>query len=189
MDRAIDERFEPLRGTPILDRVFYTASALGEFGAIWVLLGLLRSLRGSESDRRAGRRTVVGSVIESLTVNIGIKSLFLRRRPVQARHHPYRLREPRTSSFPSGHATAAFCAATLLSEDDPLAPAYYTLAAVVAASRVYVQIHHASDVIGGIAIGIALGRLGRALAPLPRPGEPTDRELPRPPLTSLHRPG
>ena len=46
---------------------------------------------------------------------------------------------------------------------------YYALAAIVATSRVYVRIHHASDVVGGIPIGIVLGRLGRRLMPLPAP--------------------
>jgi membrane-associated phospholipid phosphatase len=37
---------------------------------------------------------------------------------------------------------------------------------IVAASRVHVKIHHASDVIGGIALGIALGELARHLVPV-----------------------
>jgi undecaprenyl-diphosphatase len=77
---------------------------------------------------------------------------------------------PRTSSFPSGHATSAFCAAALLSDGDPTwAPLYYTLAVIVAWSRVHVKIHHASDVVAGIAIGVALGELSRHITPLPKP--------------------
>ena len=38
-------------------------------------------------------------------------------------------------------------------------------ATVVAASRVYVRLHHASDVIGGALLGIAFGRVARRLAP------------------------
>jgi undecaprenyl-diphosphatase len=73
-----------------------------------------------------------------------------------------------TSSFPSGHATAGFSAAMMLSEDDALAPLYFALATVVATSRIHVKIHHASDVAGGIALGLLLGMLGRRLAPAPR---------------------
>jgi undecaprenyl-diphosphatase len=104
--------------------------------------------------------------IESVIVNIGIKSLFERRRPRHQEARPHALRKPLTSSFPSGHATAAFCAAMLLSEDDPLAPVYWTAAAIVAASRVHVKIHHPSDVAGGMVIGLALGWIGRRLVPL-----------------------
>lgn len=80
---------------------------------------------------------------------------------------PFLLRRPRTSSFPSGHATAAFTAAGLLADDDPLWPVVLRVAVVVASSRVHVRIHHASDVLGGVAIGIVLGGVGRRLAPLP----------------------
>jgi membrane-associated phospholipid phosphatase len=52
-----------------------------------------------------------------------------------------------------------------------MAPIYYGAAAIVAASRVYVKIHHASDVVAGIPIGLAIGWAGRKLLPLPvRPG-------------------
>jgi undecaprenyl-diphosphatase len=74
-----------------------------------------------------------------------------------------------TSSFPSGHATSAFCAATLLADGDPhLAPLYYGAATVVALSRIHVKIHHASDVVGGVAIGVFLGQIGKRIAPLER---------------------
>jgi undecaprenyl-diphosphatase len=171
-DDAVDHFFDHLRGHPPVDRVMYGASALGEFGLLWVILGVLRGLRGDHHWRAAVR---VGAVvgIESVVVNAGVKSLFRRRRPVTTVARPYPLRIPLTSSFPSGHATSAFCAATLLADGDPaLAPLYYTAAAVVALSRIHVRIHHASDVVGGIAIGLGLGRLARRLVPLEPPPVP-----------------
>jgi len=107
------------------------------------------------------------SAIESVLVNLVIKSLFRRGRPQGEIERPHPLRRPRTSSFPSGHATSAFTSAVLLSEGDDLWPLYYALAVVVAASRVHVRIHHASDVVAGAAIGLALGHVGKRLAPLP----------------------
>src|SRR6202022_3636366 len=96
-----------------------------------------------------------GVGLESVLVNIGIKSLFRRQRPVVDVPRPYPLRIPLTSSFPSGHATAAFSAATLSAAGDPgMAPLYYTAAAIVALSRIHVRIHHASDIAGGIALGM-----------------------------------
>jgi undecaprenyl-diphosphatase len=165
-DSRVDALFDRLRGKPAADRLFYGASSLGDFGLIWVILAALRGLRGGAVNRQAATRAVVGVGIESVIVNIGIKSLFERGRP---RHHeprPHALREPLTSSFPSGHATAAYCAAMLLSEGDPLAPVYWTAATIVAASRVHVKIHHPSDVAGGMVIGLAMGWIGRRLAPV-----------------------
>jgi undecaprenyl-diphosphatase len=174
LDNAVDDAFGKLRGNKTSDRLFYGASAIGDHGMLWLLLAGLRSLRGPRH-RRAALRAAVGVGIESFLVNIVIKSFFRRTRPAlhEAFVHPLKFRTPRTSSFPSGHATSAFTAATLLAEGDPaLAPAYYASAVVVASSRVYVKIHHASDVIAGVGIGLVLGRIGRRLMPLEssRPG-------------------
>ncbi|MBW3615014.1 MAG: phosphatase PAP2 family protein [Actinobacteria bacterium] len=167
-DRAADKGFDHLRGRPVFDRLFYGASALGDHGLIWLFLGCLRGLR-SEREWKAAVRLGVGVGLESALVNIGIKSLFRRRRPGWELERPLRLRTPRTSSFPSGHATSAFTAAALLSDEDPLRPLYYSAALVVALSRVYVRIHHASDVVAGILLGAVLGRIGRKLVPLSPP--------------------
>ena len=98
-------------------------------------------------------------------MNGAVKALFRRTRPIAEFERPHRLRQPRTSSFPSGHASAAFVAAALLSDGRRAKPLYYGVAGVVALSRVHVRIHHASDVVGGIAVGVALGaivkRVGR----------------------------
>lgn len=168
LDAAAERLADRARLTKGADRVFYTASALGDFGLLWVVFSLLRALRGGRRNERAAIRGIVACGIESFLVNALMKSLIQRRRPLEQLVHPLPLRQPLTSSFPSGHATAAFCGAVLLSEDDPLWPVYFASAAVIAASRVYVKIHHASDVLGGVAIGTALGLLGRRLVPLGR---------------------
>lgn len=154
------------------DHLFYGASAIGEHGLVWMALGGVLALRG-RAYRRAGGRVVAGIIVESLVVNGGVKSLFRRGRPVHDTPRPLPLRIPITSSFPSGHASAAFLAATLLSDADPvLAPAYWTLALIVSASRIHVKIHHASDVVGGMVVGAGLGLLAKRLVPLTRPAEP-----------------
>lgn len=170
-DRAVDGWFDHLRGNPVADRIFYGASALGDHGLIWLLLGAARGLRGHDG-WPAAARLGVGVAVESALVNVGVKSLFRRTRPVHDAPRPYGLRRPRTSSFPSGHATSAFTSAALLGDRDRWWPAYYGVAVVVAWSRVYVRIHHASDVVAGIVMGMALGRLFRRLRPLPPPAPP-----------------
>ncbi len=164
-DDAVDTAMDRLRGRPAADRLFYAASELGDFSLIWLLLATARGLR-SERDERAAVRVGLNSMFESALVNGVIKSFFRRKRPAWEVARPHKLRRPRTSSFPSGHATAAFSNAILLAEDDALAPLYYAVAVVVASSRVYVKIHHASDVMAGAAIGVALGLLGRRIMPL-----------------------
>lgn len=171
-DVAAEAAIDRLRGHPFADRVFYAASEVGDFSLVWLFLGAARGLR-SERDERAALRLGVAVVVESILVNWVIKSVFRRKRPAWELVRVYRIRRPRTSSFPSGHATSAFSSAILLAEDDPLWPLYYALAAVVATSRVYVKIHHPSDVLAGVGIGAALGLLIKRLMPLER-GNPVD---------------
>ncbi len=165
-DVRADKAMDRLRGRPAADRVFYGVSAVADHSLVWLLLGALRGLR-SEHDWGAAMRVGAGVFVESAVVNVGIKSLFRRTRPPWDVDRPLRLRRPRTSSFPSGHATSAFCAAGLLADDDPLWPLYYALAVLISTSRVYVRVHHASDVVAGVAVGAVLGRVGRTVAPLP----------------------
>lgn len=173
-DVAVDSAFDHLRGNKVADRVFYGASELGDFSLIWLLLAAARGLR-SERDEKAAVRVAIGAAAESALVNGVIKSFFRRTRPPWDVVRPHRIRRPLTSSFPSGHATSAVSSAILLSEDDPLWPAYVAIAAVVASSRVYVRIHHASDVLAGVGVGMVLGTVGRRLMPLPpRGGGPSE---------------
>jgi undecaprenyl-diphosphatase len=165
-DERADEIVAPLRGKPGADRLFYTASALGDFGLLWVIFALFRALRGGARNERAAIRGIAATGIESVLVNVVLKSFFGRGRPIEVRDHPLPLRQPRSSSFPSGHTTAAFCGAVLLSEEDPLAPVYFSAAGIVALSRMYVRAHHASDVAGGVGVGLLLGWLGRRLVRL-----------------------
>jgi undecaprenyl-diphosphatase len=165
-DDSVDSAFDDLRGNPVTDRLFYGASELGDFSLVWFILGAVRGLR-SERDWHAAVRVGIGLAVESALVNGVIKSFFRRRRPAtEGFIHVLPLRRPRTSSFPSGHATSAFSAAALLSEDDALWPLYYAIAAIVASSRVYVKMHHASDVVAGAALGALMGRAARRLFPL-----------------------
>lgn len=165
-DDRVDIAFDRLRGHRVADRVFYGASELGDFSLLWLILGAAKGLR-SERHWDAAVRLAGGVAVEFVLVNAVIKSIFRRRRPPWEVERPLRVRKPRSSSFPSGHATSAFASATLLAENDPLGPVYYAAAALVASSRVYVRLHHASDVAVGIAVGLALGRLGRRIMPLP----------------------
>lgn len=174
VDRFFDRR---LRGHRRIDRMYYLASELGDFSLIWHLVGAARGLR-SERDADAAVRLAVVLCGESLLVNQGVKRLVNRDRPVHETGRPHRLRTPRTSSFPSGHASAAFTAAAVLSDGDPLWLLYYGLAVVVATSRIHVRIHHASDVVVGAALGSVLGFAAKKLWPLPPPLPPSPAAAP-----------
>ena len=162
-DRWADDALERLRGNKVADAVFTTASELGDFSLIWHLTG---AARGITSEARATEAMVFSALmgVESLVVNQGIKRLFRRTRPTETGDPRYPVRKPMTSAFPSGHASSAFFAATLLTAwgGKRTAPLWFGMAAVVATSRAYVRIHHPSDVVGGAVVGLAMGQVAKA---------------------------
>ena len=159
-DDVVDGLFDVLRGRPIVDRVMYSVTELADFSVLWHILSVAQGLTRADGFERAVRTsTALG--LESLLVNAGIKSLFRRVRPVPEFERPHYLRMPKTTSFPSGHASSAFLAAALLSDGSRAKPLYYALATVVAASRIHVRIHHASDVVGGAVLGVGLGAVAK----------------------------
>lgn len=164
-DDHVDEWFDQLRGNPAFDRLFYAASELGDHSLLWHLLATGRaaaSLRGEA----AAFRVVAALAVESGLVNGVAKSLFNRSRPIATYERPLRLRIPRTSSFPSGHASSATMAALLLADRSRLGLFYGAAAALVATSRIHVRIHHASDIAGGVVVGALLAGAVKRLVPL-----------------------
>lgn len=159
-DEVCDTALDSLRGNPVADRVFYSLSEAANHSILWHTATWLPVILGRRSAKQAvGLSLALG--IESGLVNGVIKQFFRRERPVVTEERPHGLRKPKTSSFPSGHATSAVCAAILMSR--PGTKRYwFPLAGAVATSRAYVRIHHASDVIGGIGVGVVLGLVAKA---------------------------
>jgi len=160
IDEHIDELWDILRGNPMLDRLFYTASEAADFSVLWHALGVFEAIL--DDDPRTAIAISAALGVESGLINGPVKSVFKRSRPVQQHERPHNLRQPKTSSFPSGHASAAMVAAAMLSRRGK-APLWYALGAIVATSRIHVRIHHASDVAGGIVAGVAMGKVARRL--------------------------
>jgi undecaprenyl-diphosphatase len=162
-DAAVERAVDGLRN-PTLDHVFYGLSAAADHSKLWHAVGWLRGVAtGRTYD---ARRLSSALAIESFVTNVVVKSLVGRVRPERPEVDgplPYGMRVPITSSFPSGHASAAFTAAVFLSDDDAAALLWYGLAGAVAFSRVYVRMHHASDAVAGAALGLALGRVLRRI--------------------------
>lgn len=170
LDRAAERPFERLRQVPAANRLFYAASEAANFSLLWHGLAWIPVLM-APTPQRALRAASTSAALaaESALVNGPVKSLFRRERPTLEHDEvrPHRLRQPKTSSFPSGHASAAAVAVIMLGRRRSFVTklALVGLGSVVAASRVHVRIHHPSDVLGGAVIGIGLGRLLRRLLP------------------------
>jgi undecaprenyl-diphosphatase len=86
-----------------------------------------------------------------------LKRAVARARPCDAMGRPLALVDlPDPHSFPSGHAAAATAVAVTIVLAHPLsAPLLLPLAGMVAHSRVALRVHHISDVVIGVALGLA----------------------------------
>ncbi len=162
LDEAIDDAWDAVRSLPGADRVFYSASESANFSMVWHTLGVVTAI--ARRDPTVAIRNSAALAAEAALVNGPIKSVFERERPhVEAR--PMKLRKPKTSSFPSGHASAATVAAGMLGPHlaTPFRVGLRVFAGIVATSRIHVRIHHATDVAAGAATGWILLRLLRPL--------------------------
>ena len=71
-DSAVDTGWELLRSSEALNRLFYVASAVGDFSVIWHILNITQKII-NPSRKRSVVRLAILIGIESLIVNQGIK--------------------------------------------------------------------------------------------------------------------
>jgi len=88
-----------------------------------------------------------------------MKRLFQRPRPwVTFEGLPIRIRKPRDTSFPSGHAVSAASIATAMLFLEPsFGWVFVGMGIGICLSRVYLMVHYASDVMLGALVGISIG--------------------------------
>ena len=163
LDDAADRVAIEAGGTALAAPAFFL-SALADRSKLWLAAAALRTLTEPGRDWRPAARAVGTVAAQSAFVHFAVKPLFRRCRPAGHVRSRFGMRRPPSTSFPSGHAASAATAAILLSDGRrgwaaPLA----ALALGVAWSRVQVRLHHASDVAGGLALGVAVGLAAKRL--------------------------
>jgi len=125
-------------------------------------------LHGLAADNRKSKDTALlayeSFVVSGLACS-AIKFVVGRKRPEMSADADHFDPGGHDSSFPSGHTTVAFAAATVFSEQCPhwyvAAPAY-TAASAVGFSRMYANKHWMSDVVAGAFLGTAVSHALRA---------------------------
>ena len=127
---------------------------VGEFGAIWLAIGLALAL--ADPGRRDRWLVAAALAPVAIVLNYAVKLLVRRRRPVLEGLPPLG-RAPSSLSFPSAHTTSAFACAVAMTRIDPDAAVLFALAIPIALGRPYLGMHYPSDVLGGALLGLALG--------------------------------
>jgi undecaprenyl-diphosphatase len=146
----------------VLDRIVIEYSALGNRGLLWVVGGVAVAFG---TQRWWAIPLVAGVVWITLGVNYAIKRCVRRERPLERHGRTPLIVAPLSPSFPSSHAAMSAAGAIALSVYAPaLWPLFATLALLMAASRVYLAVHHVSDVVAGLAVGACTGAVFALLA-------------------------
>lgn len=144
---------------PWLDVVMVAVSAFGNVGAGWVVLGIV--LIGFKRYRRTGIAVVVAVVVAGILSKLIIGELVMRPRPCDVNPEvPLLIPRPFGTSFPSGHASAAFAAAAVLIAfrmPKALTIPVCVIAVLVAISRLYLYVHYPTDVLAGALLGALVG--------------------------------
>lgn len=102
-------------------------------------------------------------LITGLLVNVILKNTIHRPRPttsnweLEIRNLNYNC--PKDFSFPSGHASLSFAAATVLASFDKKRKwFYYTIAALISYSRIYLGCHYFLDILFGAVLGYLISK-------------------------------
>lgn len=161
--------------SPAAERAVAGFSKLGEHSAIWLAIGAAGAI--CQPSARSSWRRALRVVLGVYAANTTIKLIVRRRRP-QLEGLPPLTGTTTGLSFPSAHAATSFAGALAYSRRGLPAAPLYGLAVAMAASRVYLGVHHPYDVLAGAALGSAMAAVlsdppaGRAVGP-GRAGGPT----------------
>ena len=137
---------------PVLSAVSYSR------GIVWIgialVLGLLRPNRWP-----GVYRVILAIGLTSLLSDVVLKPLIGRHRPYVDHLDVVLLAgRPSDTSFPSSHAANSFAATYVLARVFPeFRAAFWTLAVLIAFSRVYVGVHYPLDVVVGAVLGLFAG--------------------------------
>ena len=152
--RGLDERilrFARTRGhTPVAERAVARFSRIGQHGGVWLAIGAAGW--ALDPSRRARWARAGGVVAGTFALNTAVKLVVHRPRP-ELPGLPALTGTPTQLSFPSAHAATSFAGARLYTRLGLPAPPLYALAALLAASRLYLGVHYPSDIVGGVLLG------------------------------------
>ena len=156
--RMVEAAYDSVAASDAAVRFWQVVADLFDPWAVRIALGVSGLVLIARGARRAGG-WLLGAVLLSLVAILAAKNLFDRPRPF----FPEPISAVAGFSFPSGHATAAGMAATVLTVVAwaVLVGAWrwtvigvsWALAALVAVDRVLLGVHYPTDAVGGLLLG------------------------------------
>lgn len=145
--------------TPIGDVLMPFISSLGNGGFVWIVLDI--ALIIIPKTRKAGIVVAFAIILDVLLCNGLLKPLVARIRPCNVvKNINMLIPIPKDFSFPSGHTAVAFAVTSALyfCENKIWIPSAL-LSLLIAFSRMYLYVHYPSDILGGVLLGVLVGKL------------------------------
>ena len=152
-----------------LDGIVWLLSTIARGGLLFVAIAAIISLQRRRWSELLAAGTAI--LISAVLIDHILK-------PVAGRERPFERMpaidvigsRPQNGSFPSGHAGNGFAGAVVLTHVAPRgAPLWWSVAAAVAYSRVYLGVHYPGDVIAGALLGAAIGAVVSGILRVQRP--------------------
>lgn len=143
----------------VLDRVMPRITVLGDGGIIWILTAFIFIF--NKTTRPLGEMIISALILTTILGEGIIKHAIRRARPfVCGIEEKLLIIKPITYSFPSGHTSSSFAAAGILyAMQSKLTFLAFMLAALIAFSRIYLNVHYPTDVFMGIVLGLLCAHL------------------------------
>ena len=156
---------------PIMTPLMEFISFLGDDGICLIIIAVFLMI--PKKTRKYGTAMLLGLAIGALFTNLWLKVVIARPRPyVDQNSVFYQIwtvmgqHTESDKSFPSGHTTAAFASMVPLFILCRKKVSWLALvfAVLMGISRIYLGVHYASDVLGGVIVGSLAGILGVVVA-------------------------
>nr|WP_314276427.1 phosphatase PAP2 family protein [uncultured Peptostreptococcus sp.] len=162
-DMAILDFIQGSMRTGFMDYIMPIISYMGDAGLIWIVLSI--GLIIPKKTRNIGLVIIIALVLNGIICNIILKPMVGRIRPFDVNTSiKLLINKPSDFSFPSGHTSASFVAASVLFfRKSKLFVPSLILGILIGFSRLYLYVHYPSDVLAGIILGIACGYIGHKL--------------------------
>lgn len=164
-DMAILDLIQSNIRTGFMDAIMPFITQLGDAGLIWIILSI--GLIIPKKTRKIGFVMIIALILNGIICNIILKPMLAKIRPFDVNTAiKLLINKPRDFSFPSGHTSASFTAASVLFfRKSKLFVPSLVLAFLISFSRLYLYVHYPSDVLAGLVLGILCGYIGhRAVA-------------------------
>ena len=139
---------------PIMDKVMVISTNIGDGGMIWLIIVALLMI--NKKYRKIGFMALAALILSTILGEGILKHVVRRIRPsADIPAVNLLIAKPLSYSFPSGHTASSFAVAGVLAKYfKDYALEFFSLASLIAFSRLYLYVHYPTDVLSGIVLGL-----------------------------------